>query len=538
MLNAQSTIVKGKYRNPLDIPMYMSGSFGELRSNHFHSGIDIKTQGTSGHKVYAIADGWVSRIKISPWGYGKSVYIQHPDGTTSVYAHLDRFASPLRKWILDYQYQKHTFAFNTYLQPNQIKIKKGDLIAYSGNTGGSAGPHLHFEMRETQSQSPINPMPFGFKIKDNIAPEIKALVLFKNEKRKYITPKKQGKDYWIKDTLIVKQGTRFGFISKDYSNGSRNTLGVNHVQLFYKDSLIYEYNNPKFSFAQSRYINALIDYEEKQKHKKVIQKLYIEAGNQLALYNRNLPNFSFIPQKTYPLLLKIEDANGNMSQLHFTVCFSKKTLEPEHHSESEKLLKFNQNNTLNINNKASIFIPKGALYKDEYCSTTVNKETEFPHNESYNILPFYIPLHKKAIIEIKAQEALKYPTEKYLISRWEEGERKACLSTQFKEGKWQANTRNFGTFKVELDTTPPQIQFLKQNKYAILFKVTDDLSGLKKYNAFIDKQWVLLEYDPKKERLIYYFDEYLKSKNSSKTFKIKVSDEAGNTYTYSKQLFF
>ena len=166
------------YGKPLDIPIYLSATFGEIRPNHIHAGLDIKTQGVEGKKVFAVADGYISRIGVSPYGYGNVLYITHYDGYTSVYAHLQRFSGEIAKYVKDYQYKHKKFASQIYPDKDKFPIKKGDLIAYSGNSGGSGGPHLHFEIRHTLSEKPVNPMYFGYKIEDNTRPLIQGVSVY------------------------------------------------------------------------------------------------------------------------------------------------------------------------------------------------------------------------------------------------------------------------------------------------------------------------------------------------------------------------
>ena len=161
-----------KYGKPVDIPIYLSATFGELRPNHLHAGLDIKTQAVEGKKIYAVADGYVSRIGVSPYGYGNVLYITHYDGYTSVYAHLQRFSGEIAKYVKQYQYKNKTFAAQIFPDKDKFPVKKGDLIAYSGNSGGSGGPHLHFEIRHTDSEKPVNPLYFGYQIEDNVKPMI------------------------------------------------------------------------------------------------------------------------------------------------------------------------------------------------------------------------------------------------------------------------------------------------------------------------------------------------------------------------------
>ncbi|MCR5013229.1 MAG: M23 family metallopeptidase, partial [Bacteroidales bacterium] len=206
-----------QYRSPLDIPIYLSATFAELRSNSFHAGIDIKTQGVEGKKVYAVADGYVSRIGVSPFGYGNVVYITHNDGYTSVYAHLQRFNKAIGNYVKDYQYRNKKFTSTIYPSKETFPIKAGDIIGFSGNTGGSFGPHLHFEIRHTASEKPVNPLYFGFDIKDDVRPNIKGVSVYPVDEESTV----ERKD---KPVYFSVEGKKTGYTLKDkeyvYANGN------------------------------------------------------------------------------------------------------------------------------------------------------------------------------------------------------------------------------------------------------------------------------------------------------------------------------
>ncbi|MBI2281845.1 MAG: M23 family metallopeptidase [Bacteroidetes bacterium] len=263
---------KDYFRSPLDIPLILSGNFGELRNNHFHSGLDIKTQGVEGLKVYAIADGFVSRVKISPIGYGKIIYITHPNGYTSAYAHLQQFKGELAKEIKRYQYANETFEMDYYPPDTLLKVKKGDIIALSGNSGSSGGPHLHFEIRETVSEYAVNPLLFGFDIKDDVKPVIKSIILFPLNDTSFVNDKKVSQEFTVTGTngnyqLLTKLPINVygqigvGINTFDQQSGASNQNGVYEVMLFEDNNLICKTELSSFSFDHTRALNSMIDYE-------------------------------------------------------------------------------------------------------------------------------------------------------------------------------------------------------------------------------------------------------------------------------------
>jgi len=234
---------KDYFRSPLDIPLLLSGNFGELRNNHFHSGLDIKTQGVEGQKVYAVADGFVSRIRIMPIGYGKIIYITHPNGYTSAYAHLQQFKGELAKEVKRYQYANETFEMDYYPPDTLLKVKKGDVVALSGNSGSSGGPHLHFEIRETVSEYAVNPLLFGFDIKDDVKPVIKSISVFPLNDTSYVNNRNATQEFGIigsngnyqlsNNVIITAYGQiGVGINTYDQQSGASNQNGVYSIMLF------------------------------------------------------------------------------------------------------------------------------------------------------------------------------------------------------------------------------------------------------------------------------------------------------------------
>ena len=282
-----------EYINPLDFRLLLSGTFGELRGNHFHAGIDFKTKGVEGQNIYAIADGFVSRIKVSSYGYGKALYINHPDGKTSVYAHLKEFSEKIDTIVKKEHYKREKFEINIFPKPNSINVSQGEIIALSGNSGSSQGAHLHFEIRDTKTEHPLDPLDFGFKVKDNISPILKELKIFdidNNKLSKTYKIKKTKDKYYVGDTLYSNEKTSLGIYTFDQSNDAYNRNGVNSIKLFLDSNLIYHFELDKLDFSKNKYINAHIDYEEKVLSKKKFHKCF-------RLPNNSLKNYKTIPRQ-------------------------------------------------------------------------------------------------------------------------------------------------------------------------------------------------------------------------------------------------
>lgn len=295
ILSAQTIYPTGFFVCPVDCTLNLTGNFGEIRPNHLHAGFDIKTNNHEGMEVYAAADGYISRIKISPYGYGKALYINHANGYTTVYAHLQSLNGAIGTYATTIQFRKESFEIDTLLPVGLLSVKKGDLIALSGNTGGSGGPHLHFEIRDTKTEAPINPYCFGYTVKDKVKPVITELAIFPigekatvNGKRttKKIKPINRNGIYSLnkQDSITVNGSIGFGVECFDSETGSSNKNAVYSIELQSGGKRIYYHELEKFTFENGRFVNAHIDFSETQKHKDILQKSFLSKNNQLGIY--------------------------------------------------------------------------------------------------------------------------------------------------------------------------------------------------------------------------------------------------------------
>lgn len=545
---AQKKIPINYFRSPVDIPIYLSGTFGEIRENHFHSGIDIKTQGVCGKKIYAVADGYVSRIKISANGYGNALYITHPNGYISVYGHLKKFNENFEKYTHKQQYKNQTFEIDIDVPNNFLKVKKGDIIAYSGMTGGAFGPHLHFEIRDEKSQHPLNPLLFGFKVKDYIRPKIIILKLYPFGKNSSVNGKNSpetfalegwGPKYRLKnnDTISVSGNISFGIKTYDILNNASNHNGVYSVKLFKDAVLYYSHKIDEFSFSETRDINALIDYADFIKSDVKIQKTYIAPNNKLSIYDevKNNGIIEFNDDKFHNLFFEIKDINGNISILKFVVKSEKINHNINKNKIKGKLFYWDKNNSINTDD-IKLKIPAFALYnKLDFIFSSSASIVDGGYSKLYHIHNKYTPLKKKSMLSIKpiaVSEKLK--SKLLIISKNKKGEidfADGCLKNGFVNTK----IRKFGDYFIAADTVPPEIKSLNiktkiGKRKRIKFLVKDYMSGIKSYNAFLNDKWVLVEYDAKNDLMFYRFDNRVKP--GKNIFKLEVIDNKDNAASY------
>ena len=544
------TLYAQDYINPLDFRLLLSGSFGELRSNHFHTGIDIKTKGVEGQKVYAIADGYIARIKVSSYGYGKAIYINHKDGRTSVYAHLSEFSEKIDSITKKEHYRKKSFEINIYPEKNTLNIKQGDIIALSGNSGSSGGAHLHFEIRDTKTEQPLNPLDYGFKVQDIISPIIKELKVFTIEdaiKRDNIynniyKVRKNNQNYIIDSTIHINKKTGLGIYTYDQSNDAYNKNGVNSIKVFIDSTLIYFFKLDRLDFNKNKYINAHIDYKEKQNSKRKFHKCFKLPNNSLKNYKEIIDNgFIKLPDNNiHSVRIEVGDSYNNISNLFFNIRLknSKQNKKTNNIIESEnrtKLFPWNKKNEFKDEN-FRISLKERSLYEtinfNYKKKDSINGIYGNIHQCHYN----YVPLHKSATISIKSKVPNELKEKAYIAKVRDK-------KYNYIGGNWQNNyitgkSNELGDFAIVIDTLEPIIKGVNiypekklKNQKTIKCTIEDKESGIKKYTAILNNQWILMDYDHKRKLLKYEFDNIIKK--GSNTFSLTVTDKVGNTTNYS-----
>jgi hypothetical protein len=540
------------FRSPLDIPLLLSGNFGELRSNHFHAGLDIKTQGTEGLKVYAIADGYVSRIKVSPYGYGHALYITHPNGYTSVYGHLKKYSDKIAKLVKEEQYRKESFSVQLFLPPYQLRVKKGEIVAYSGNTGGSGGPHLHFEIRDTRSEHPINPLFFGFDIQDQLQPDIYAITLYPlndssliNGKNSAKRVKAYGKNgvYHLSTSPELKAYGLFGLgiETVDRMNGTGNSYGLHNIQLLHNQQAIFEQQIDEFAFHEGRYINAHIDYETYIRYRRRVQKSFVQKGNKLRLYKtlENKGVFELNDDSLHSFSYRVSDLNGNTSSLNFNIK-AEETGRIESLSEKKaKIISFfpyDQRNTF-VKDRILVDLPKGVLYDDLYFEYEEKPALTTTVSPVFQLHNHYTPLHSYITVSIKMPHLSPALRDKAVIVSTTDGKSLYAEGGEWNNDNIRVKTRSFGAYAVAIDSIAPLITPVNiypgaamQKKWSISVKIDDQLSGIESYRASIDGKWILMEYDAKQDLLSYFFDERVPP--GKHLFRLEVKDKVGNSSTY------
>jgi len=541
---------KTNYRSPLGIPLVLAANFGELRPNHFHMGLDFKTNGVEGLSLYAIEEGYVARIKISPYGYGKAIYINHPNGVTSVYAHCSSFKGKLDSIVKAVQEKEQNFEIELFFVPTDVPIKKGDIIALSGNTGGSTAPHLHFELRDTKTEEAMNPLVYGFEIQDHKSPTIKGLKVYALTDEGYQIPgksqivsvSKTNNEYHIAGDLLTipsdycseHGGIGFAFEVVDQFDAADNICGLYKSILKSGNDTIFRQQIDKVSFDHSRYINSHKDYHEYTVNKRKFHKSFKSEHNPLAIYPAaDLGIIKLKPGDKLSLTYSSQDVKKNNSNLNFNVLVSE--------------------GKMTISNSIfpswSYFHPDSIFsYKNDKIEFTAQKHTFYePTKKNLSLVAPYsfgdpnAPIQFPVIVKMKLPST-KIELVKYYINVTSSGGKNHALQSTV-NGDWiTAESDHLGTFKIRVDTIAPGISPLNfkptestKGKTRYSWKVNESQTELVDYDLFIDGKWYLLEYESKGD---YVFFDKPKGLIGKHKVEIIVKDSCGNVRKWTSDLVF
>lgn len=579
---------------------------GEIRNTHFHAGIDIRTGGTSGLPVYATESGYISRIVVSATGFGNALYIKHPNGETSVYGHLFRFRNDIADWVRSEQYKKESFGVNLFPEKGQFIIEKKDLIALSGNTGSSEGPHLHFEIRDNK-QRPINPLVKKFaEIKDEVAPVAEKIALttlsidsrINNQFGRFeFDLNRNGDEYFISEPVHVKGIVGLQLCAYDKMTGTSSRNGIPYIKMYLDDHKLYEIHIDTISFSETNHVAVHYDYGAKTETNRVFQKLYLDDGNPLKLYEYDERRGRIIITDTlrHDVLLILKDYYNNESKIRLPLKGNNTssivndinmgfTNDPEYRIHENILSigtyieNLNTNHAILYSNRMkfellpSYFDDHKAVYlwdmrsglPDSVSVCGKSKHFDFevmiPSGSSFTFYnrifdlttsrhTLYDTLYLEASVETGSE------TERFIIGsnkiplkgnlkvtlkpkrNYNDIERTSVYKVidgncyEFIGGDWQSNairftTRSLGEFTLLTDTIPPKIKPLRIKQDKISFHIEDELSGIRDYEVRMNGNWLLMNYDAKRDYI--WSDPLDQNKNIAGELILTVEDNAGN----------
>lgn len=536
--SAQNNYPQNYFRNPLNIPMQLAANFGAVRSNHFHMGLDLRTNSQENLSVVAAADGYVSRIKVERYGFGNAVYITHPNGYTTVYAHLNKYFDQLDGYVKERQYKDEKWEQDITFSPGQFPVTKGQVIALSGNTGGSAGPHLHFEIRDTKTEECINPLLFGFNIPDHVVPTISGLYWYDRRFSTYepgangIPVKKAGNAYTTDIIQVTSPEISFAVKAVDKANQGFN-LGIYQAELLMDGKPIYSFSIDKVSYDDTRYLNGCIDYTKFSRDKMSIQHLSELPGMKLKNYNSfgKTGIIHLEDDSVHNIEIVLKDVNGNTSKLVTKVRYA---VNSQQVSPSDQLVKPDEAKTVSTEN-AAINLSKNAVY-DAVNFKIGEKPASHPAAISNTVVlqTPYIPVHDYFTLKIKPNRKLSTEEKNKLVMLFDYGSDTDAVKAKWNGDRAEAEFNRLGTVVLLLDESLPSVsanwkEGALVNSSSLRLKGTAKVGDIASFRAELDEKW--LRFARVKDNFVYVFDEKCPKGSGSHVLKVTTTNTAGNTNT-------
>jgi hypothetical protein len=546
---AQTGYPKDYFSPPLDIPIELSGNFGELRPNHFHAGFDFRTLQREGLEVHAVADGYVSRIKVSTFGNGKAIYITHPNGFTSVYCHLQKATDEIENYIKKAHYKEQSFEIELFLKPNALVVTKGQIIALSGNTGSSEGPHLHFEFRDSKTEKIINPMLFGFDkyIKDTKKPSVSAVYVYPLDFKTTVNKSKrplllnlslQKDGSYLSNRVTANGKIGFGITAVDYDNVSGNRNGAYKIQAFLNGKPSFGYQFDTYSFDEMRYVNALLDYSKYKKTSQRVQKLFMTNPYNLSIIKTDGTNgvVTVLPNLTSVYRIEVSDFYGNMNTISIPIGFDASSAIIDKESvKSNYFVKVNKDNNFSKDN-SSVFFPAGTFYEDFEMNFDVKDGVLYLHDDT-------VPVHSRFEISMESDKYTDAQKEKVFIADLDSKGRVGYNYTTVKGKTFSANVRSLGKYTLAMDTTAPTISISNSiegkwisTQKTLQLSINDSGSGMKSYNGYLNGNWILFEYDNKTKKITHNFSDGIVAEGAN-DLKVVLVDNVGNSTIFETHFF-
>ncbi|MDI1354899.1 MAG: M23 family metallopeptidase [bacterium] len=519
---------------PIDSPFTITANYGELRPNHFHAGLDFSTNGLVNLPVYAAEEGYLSRIRVSATGYGKCVYITHPGGRVTVYAHLNSFSLKLDREIKKEQYTQQKNEIDFIPIANTVLVRKNEIIGLSGNSGGSTGPHLHFEVREEVRDMPVNPMAY-YDVHDQTAPHIEHIAFYDladTTSPQFISSYKVKKNtldsFFLDGDKITLDHAIIGFAFSGFDQTALkgNSNGIYSAELYLNGRLIYSHAMDDIPFSEGRYVNEFSETKGKIKFQKCFLPTLYPEHLYKSMFDKGrilLPDTGF-----QSLQLVLRDESGNRSALNFNVRTRKFNFYRSPSFKGHNLVNCSEPTTVRENG-LELFTPANTLYN----SVSVILENTLIKNNKIAILPPYVNLNSAATIGFQVPLKFKAWASKLVLKN-----SSSVTNSLIRNDSVFFMIKNFDSYELLIDSIPPSVKSkqgsLKNMKQgvsnAIAFHVTDKLSGIGKYDLYLNEKWVVAEYDAKSDQIIYYYED--DTPQGLLRFRLEVEDKAGNRTTF------
>ena len=525
---------------PFDFELLLSGNFGELRSNHFHSGLDFKTQGVVGKSIKCVADGSIVRASVQTGGYGQALYVLHENGYMTVYAHLDAFPAGVAKRISEAQYEKESFAVDITFGTDEFKVKKGEFLAYSGNSGYSFGPHLHFEIRNSEGDELYDPMVFySGMLKDSRAPVASKLAVYSYPGAGVVDSVATSKIYCIRngvvgDTIEAWGRIGFGIQALDYMDATNNKYGVHRIELEVDGELCFSSCADCFSFKENRLINGWTDYNRYVNDGEWFQRLYVFENNPLRMLSANGSKgwVDVCEERPYEVVCRLADYHGNSNSYKIVVCGKPQEIpEPVY----EHRLYWGLNNTVERDGMR-LCIPAGELFEDAMLDVVVT-DGEYGLSARYSFGNETLPLVAGAKLSLKADSVVADSSKLYIRSVTKKGG--YAVGGIYENGWVTADVNSLGCFEVAVDTVAPKLTPVKEKTWMrngkVVFSVSEKETSVKSFRGTLDGNFILFSYSSKNRRL----ELDLRKENVRRgkhLLRLEVTDACGNVSVCEKRI--
>ncbi len=521
--------------------MLVAGSFGELRPNHFHAGVDFSANYKIGDPVYAPADGIVNRLKVSSFGYGKALYLKHTNGYTTVYGHLSAYNDKIDDYVNQKHYENKKFEMELFPLANELLVKKGDIIGYIGNTGGSGGPHLHYEIRDTQTEHILNPI--AVSLKDKITDTEQAIIngvyvypltnetIINNGNSFFEVALNKVNNTYNSETIQAKGSIGFGINTHDTQNGSRGKNGIYKIVTYLNGSKYFEVVFDEFSFDESKYLNQYIDYKYYQISGNRIQKLFIINDLPLSLIKIKKNNGQIKLEDNADFNFKIEvfDAHDNKQTINIPIKYH--DYQPiEKSKPTGKYIDYLKDYAFEDKN-VSVEWDARTFFEDVHLNIDFSDNILVLHKDEY-------PVQKN--INIKMIIPDDYPNKDKTFIGKTDGKKIKFFDTWKRDNDFRIRTKEFGTYKLVQDTEDPIVRFTSSlSEFTVddvlVFEIEDKLSGIDTYNGYLNNEWILFDYDYKTKKLIHKLSDK-KFTAGTNTLRLEVTDRVGNNTTFEQTI--
>ncbi|MHC1731540.1 MAG: M23 family metallopeptidase [Bacteroidales bacterium] len=524
----------------------LSASFAELRADHFHTGLDYRTGGVQGKDVLAVDDGFVYRIAVSPTGFGKALYVRHPSGLSSVYAHLRSFRPDIEEYVMQNQYSQKSFSVSLFPQRNQFRVTRGEVIAASGNSGGSSGPHLHFELRDSATEDPVNPLSYdGLGVTDRMRPVIDKVILYPLSHRSAVNSKRTNLilrtvpsdgSYGVSSASVpVLYGeTGIGIKCWDTFDNSTNRCGVYSIEMLADGLKVFSFTADRFPYSETRYINAHIDYAARINSNEYIHRLHIQPGDKLSMYDGHVGRgvLSFNDDAEHEIKIIVTDTHRNKSWVTFRIKAVSMPPIPPASPECSKVIPWGRAADFTADG-IRIHFPAGALYDTLWFSHRTRKSVYLSpihtiHDES-------VALHDRIRLSVRPDTLLQGMEEKLCLAQINNKGTASYAGGSYRYGFVSGEVNRLGDYAVTVDTVAPEARFSfarganLTGRSQFTATILDEFSGIRSYEMLVDGEWILAEYDAKNNLLTCRPGKSKMNENSTHTVELRVTDNRGNS---------